>query len=429
MRIIRAIVAGERDPDVLATYRDMRCHSSLETIRAALVGNDRHEHVFALTQSLELYDTYQAKMLDCDRKLEALVAALSTKGQNRCGKLARPRGEDQAGQQTHVRCQDRAVRRARRRSDRDPWLGAFTGAEADRRVRHGSEGMAKRQALHLLALPRTGQQNLRRQGAVFADTEIFQSGSGTVAAGGHDRRDGARRRSEHFTAGCPRGWAKPKAVTATARKIAVLFYNTLRHGMDYADPGADHYEEQYRNRVLANLQRRAKSLGLRVAGSSRSTLHRLFLRKSIGIFAEFRNEISLHRRSPRRLSGDGSCAACSRSRRPAIMLGDHGRRAREPSPIVACVDDIKRVHRDTHGRYGSPRIHAELKAQGHGVSRGRIERLMRRHGIRAIMARPRRARTTDSRHDFPIAPEPARTELHRLRAEPHVARRHHLHRD
>ena len=68
------------------------------------------------------------------------------------------------------------------------------------------------------------------------------------------------------------------------------------------------------------------------------------------------------------------------------------------------VDDIKRVHRDTSGRYGSPRIHAELKAQGRGVSRGRIERSMRHHGIRAIISRPRRVRTTDSRHDFPIAP-------------------------
>lgn len=79
MRIIRAIVAGERNPDVLATYRDVRCHSSIETIRAALVRNDRDEHVFALTQSLELYDTYQAKMLDCDRKLESLIAALTDK--------------------------------------------------------------------------------------------------------------------------------------------------------------------------------------------------------------------------------------------------------------------------------------------------------------------------------------------------------------
>ena len=54
---------------------------------------------------------------------------------------------------------------------------------------------------------------------------------------------------------------KAKAVTATARKIATLFYNALRHGIDYADPGASYYEDRYRARVLANLRRRAKSLG------------------------------------------------------------------------------------------------------------------------------------------------------------------------
>ena len=54
---------------------------------------------------------------------------------------------------------------------------------------------------------------------------------------------------------------KAKAVTATARKIAALFYNTMRHGMAYTDPGASYYEERYRARVLSNLQRRAKSLG------------------------------------------------------------------------------------------------------------------------------------------------------------------------
>ena len=52
-----------------------------------------------------------------------------------------------------------------------------------------------------------------------------------------------------------------KAVTATARKIAVLFYNTLRHGMTYQDSGASLYEERYRRRVLGNLKRRAKSFG------------------------------------------------------------------------------------------------------------------------------------------------------------------------
>jgi len=88
--------------------------------------------------------------------------------------------------------------------------------------------------------------------------------------------------------------------------------------------------------------------------------------------------------------------------------GYYAWRARPESRRAAAdrelVEDIRRVHRDTRGRYGSPCIHVEVKAQGRGVSRGRIERLMRHHGIRAIMARPRRVRTTDSRHGLPIAP-------------------------
>jgi hypothetical protein len=54
---------------------------------------------------------------------------------------------------------------------------------------------------------------------------------------------------------------KAKPITATAHKIAVLFYNAMQHGMDYADPGAAYYETRYRDRVLNNLQRRAKAFG------------------------------------------------------------------------------------------------------------------------------------------------------------------------
>ena len=54
---------------------------------------------------------------------------------------------------------------------------------------------------------------------------------------------------------------KAKAVTATARKLAVLFYNTLRYGMAYEDPGAAYYEDRYRQRVLKGLHRRAKEFG------------------------------------------------------------------------------------------------------------------------------------------------------------------------
>jgi hypothetical protein len=52
-----------------------------------------------------------------------------------------------------------------------------------------------------------------------------------------------------------------RAVTATARKVAVLFYNAMRYGMDYRDPGADHHEQQYRDQVIKQLQRRAAQSG------------------------------------------------------------------------------------------------------------------------------------------------------------------------
>lgn len=71
---------------------------------------------------------------------------------------------------------------------------------------------------------------------------------------------------------------------------------------------------------------------------------------------------------------------------------------------AALLAEIRQVHQDSSGRYGSPRVHAALRRQGRSASLGRIERTMRRHGIRAITAKPRRVRTTDSRHDLPIAP-------------------------
>lgn len=57
MKIIRAIVGGERNPNVLATLRDARCKASVDTVRAALLGNYQPEHVFALTQALALRAT------------------------------------------------------------------------------------------------------------------------------------------------------------------------------------------------------------------------------------------------------------------------------------------------------------------------------------------------------------------------------------
>ena len=70
----------------------------------------------------------------------------------------------------------------------------------------------------------------------------------------------------------------------------------------------------------------------------------------------------------------------------------------------ALIEDIRLIHAESCGTYGSPRVHAVLRGHGRRVGRSRVERLMRRAGLRGLAALPRRTRTTDSRHSYPIAP-------------------------
>lgn len=77
MRIIRAIAKGERDPAMLAAYRDTRCKSSQKTIEEALKGNYQPEHIFALRQALAMYDAYQVQIQECDVEIEVVLAKLS----------------------------------------------------------------------------------------------------------------------------------------------------------------------------------------------------------------------------------------------------------------------------------------------------------------------------------------------------------------
>jgi transposase InsO family protein len=67
------------------------------------------------------------------------------------------------------------------------------------------------------------------------------------------------------------------------------------------------------------------------------------------------------------------------------------------------LTDIRRLHASHHGRYGSPRLQATLRAEGRLVSHGRVERLMRGVGIRAIAGRRFQPATTNSRHALPVA--------------------------
>lgn len=260
MRIIRAIVAGERAPDTLAAMRDIRCHASAEKICAALSGTWRDEHIFALEQALALYDFYQAKILDCDRKLEETLKALEVNGGHDVKRLPKVRTKTK-----QVNAPDFEVRSALYRVlgvDLTQIHGIGPSLALKLVGECGTDLAAWPSAKHFTSWLCLAPGN-KISGGKLLSSKTRRSSSRAAALlrlaattlGRSDTALGAFYRRLSARAG------KAKAVTATARKIAVLFYNSLRYGMTYHDPGATQYEERYRSRVICNLQRRAKAFG------------------------------------------------------------------------------------------------------------------------------------------------------------------------
>jgi transposase len=259
MAIIRAIVAGERDPNVLAAHRDRRCHATVETVCQALVGNYREEHVFALTQALELYDAYQTKVAACDKQIEDILKRLKQTAAPPKSKLLPTR---QRRQPNTPAFDARAALHAILGVDLTQIDGLGPSLALKLVGECGTTLEAWPTAKHFTSWLALAPHNKISGGKVLSSRTRRTSNRAAsllrLAAATVGRTDTAlgafyRRLSARI--------GKAKAITATARKIAVLFYNTLRYGRAYADPGATYYEDRYRQRVLHNLQRRAKSLG------------------------------------------------------------------------------------------------------------------------------------------------------------------------
>lgn len=259
MRIIRAILDGVHDPATLATHRDVRCKASVETIAQALEGNYRPEHLFALSQAVALYDTYQEHVADCDERLEALLVQLRAPEPPQAP-LPAPR---------HKTRQPNALS-----FDVRAALYAMIGVDLTQ-----IHGIGPSLALKLVSECGT---NMTKWPTAKHFTSWLCLSPGNKVSGGKVLSSRTRR-SKSRTSALLRLAAvnvgktdsalgafyrrlaarvgKAKAVTATARKLAILFYNTLRYGTDYSDPGASYYEERHRTRVLHNLERRAKQFG------------------------------------------------------------------------------------------------------------------------------------------------------------------------
>ena len=260
MKIIRAIVAGQRDPAVLATMRDVRCKATTETVRAALVGNYQAEHVFELTQALALYDFYQLRLGECDAEIERTLVDLNADRQYPVEPIPKAR---------HKTVQPNAVN-----FDTRPPLYQLTGVDLTQ-----IHGIGPYLALRMVAECGT---DLSKWPTAKHFTSWLTLAPGCKISGGkvlsaHTRkttnRVSAHLRLAAVTVGrtstalgafyrrLAARVGKAKAVTATARKIAVLFYNAMRFGMTYQDPGADHYERRYKERVIKQLHRRAAEFG------------------------------------------------------------------------------------------------------------------------------------------------------------------------
>ena len=261
MKIIRDIIAGEYRPSVLAQYRDIRCKESLQTIEKSLEGNYQEEHLFALTQAVELFDYYTQKVKECDHRIEATL--------NLLGKDKEP--------------PEKSLPKARYRN-KQPNALSFDIRLSLYQVLGGIDltqihGIGSSLALKLIAECGTDMSRWPSS-KHFASWLCLSPGnkvSGGKVLSAKTRRSSSRAAAALRLAATTIGRTstalgafyrrlssrvgKAKAVTATARKIAVLFYNALRYGMEYVDPGANYYEERYQKRLLDNLTKRAAALG------------------------------------------------------------------------------------------------------------------------------------------------------------------------
>jgi transposase len=258
LAILEAIVAGERNPLKLAQLRHSQCHNDEATIAKALHGNWRDEHLFALRQALALYKIYHQQIAECDRQIEAHLASFAPKSED----SVEPKPRKRKPQRNQLKFDGRrSVQR-------------ITGVDLTR-----IDGIDDHTALKLVS--EIGI-DMSRWPSVKHFTSWLGLCPGNKCSGGK-RLSGRTKPCANRAAAALRMAASalhrsptalgaylrrmkarlgaPKAITATAHKLARLLYYALKQGWDYVDPGQNWYERQYQDRILKSLNRKASALG------------------------------------------------------------------------------------------------------------------------------------------------------------------------
>lgn len=264
-QILRAMVNGERNPNVLAQYRDPRCQNSATVIAKSLEGNYKPTYIFQLKQALELYDFYTHQIKTCDQEIEKIYQQLPMQ----------------------VDPQQEPVPQLKSRDDR--------------RLKHHPDYDLRLYLYRLAGVELTAVDGL---GAVVVQTVLSETGvdmskwptekhfASWLCASPNNRISGGKilssrtrktknrayhalrlaARSLHHSDSALGAFFRrmrarlgtPKAITATAHKLARIIYMMIKDQIEYVDLGADYYEQKYKEREIAKLKRKAAKLGLKV---------------------------------------------------------------------------------------------------------------------------------------------------------------------
>jgi transposase len=259
--IVRAIVAGERDPWKLAKLSDPRIRASQEEIAKSLEGNWRPELLFVLQQELQMFDTYQQRIAECDRELQKHLAhfkdtapppAKNAAKKSKPNKhhpqfhladelqrisgvdLTRIDGIDVMVAQTLVSEIGLDMGRWKTEAHFASWLGLCPDnrISGDKVLGRGTRHVVNRAATALRVAATTLLKSRTYLGAQYR-----------------------RLRSK---------LGAPKAITAMAHRLARLVYRMLKYGQQYVDKGAAYYEQRNRQQQIEFVRKKAAQLGLQV---------------------------------------------------------------------------------------------------------------------------------------------------------------------
>jgi len=258
-RIIDAIISGERDPRKLSKLRDPRCKKDEQTIALALQGHWRRDHLFSLKQAANLYRYYHNQLTELDHELESYLELFEDKSD---AKSLSSSPAPKAGSNSP-------------KFDMRNHLYKICGVdltEIDGIKGYGALQIIAEIGIDMSLWPsekhfaswlclcpgnkKTGGRLISGKSRANANRAASVLRMAAQSLGRSDCALGAFYRRMKSRLGAP------KAITATAHKIAKIVYNMLKYGKQYVDIGAEYYENKYRQRVLKNLSKRASKFNM-----------------------------------------------------------------------------------------------------------------------------------------------------------------------